>query len=412
MDRIRYEERETSYSFDEKRSISAKSNDCCCHCGKYAWWGYGATVDHFIPLYKGGTNRFINLVMLCKDCNREKDDKVVDIGYLGYLKDEYKKQLYNYQQAYIKSLDYVGRNRIFALDEYSIPVANQASFNNYRKGKSNKIKGQVYVFKKATMNDFKKLVDYYTKYLKKHDSYGGEENVMTNIMIWLKFGCIYYLEKNGEVAIMLPCTVKYIKNDWKYANKEIRGKHGEYYDDMSYVLNMYVFTYYSTDLMKTLSMHIVPHMVNYLLKEQGLVSIPVDINVLNDDKMKYAILVDKYGAPYNTANSLNGYPFEFSRVLYASDIDKQVEKTVDFFNNFKEEIEAIKGYFEDMPLYLRRNCEWMLYDFFSPKTIDDYDLLVDEDYKESNKKMLKDLRIKKIKENYNEQIKELSDRGL
>ena len=60
------------FTFDEREHIAAKSHHKCAHCGKEVYFGYGATVDHFVPLNKGGTNRDINLIMLCNDCNKEK----------------------------------------------------------------------------------------------------------------------------------------------------------------------------------------------------------------------------------------------------------------------------------------------------------------------------------------------------
>lgn len=35
------------------------------------------TVDHIIPLTRGGTNEFVNLQLLCRDCNQRKGPKIL-----------------------------------------------------------------------------------------------------------------------------------------------------------------------------------------------------------------------------------------------------------------------------------------------------------------------------------------------
>lgn len=46
-----------------------------CHwCAKALAWGE-TTLDHKIPLAKGGTNRRDNLCISCKECNSEKSDQ-------------------------------------------------------------------------------------------------------------------------------------------------------------------------------------------------------------------------------------------------------------------------------------------------------------------------------------------------
>ena len=37
-----------------------------------------ATVDHIIPLSKGGAEDFTNLQLLCRKCNVEKGDTILD----------------------------------------------------------------------------------------------------------------------------------------------------------------------------------------------------------------------------------------------------------------------------------------------------------------------------------------------
>lgn len=45
-----------------------------------------ATIDHLIPLSKGGDNRLENLVLACQECNRLKADKLPNEFKLPILK--------------------------------------------------------------------------------------------------------------------------------------------------------------------------------------------------------------------------------------------------------------------------------------------------------------------------------------
>lgn len=203
MKRERIQDRDY-FSYEEKCEISNKSHDRCCHCGKLAYWNYGATVDHFIPLHKGGTNRKINLIMLCEDCNKEKDDKIMDITYCRYLDDKYKEELAGYLDSYIISFDYINRNSIFACDEYSVILLNDTYYRAAVKNKKLRSRqmGITYKLKKATWGDFDKMCAYFKKYCQKYDCFASDEAVEVNISFWLQFGCIYYLERSGEVQIM------------------------------------------------------------------------------------------------------------------------------------------------------------------------------------------------------------------
>lgn len=52
----------------------------CFYCGKkmLSKDGHGddLTLDHFIPLSKGGTNHHTNYVLACRSCNLEKADQL------------------------------------------------------------------------------------------------------------------------------------------------------------------------------------------------------------------------------------------------------------------------------------------------------------------------------------------------
>lgn len=56
----------------------------CAYCGKRVYREVNnthnskATIDHIVPLSKGGTNAQYNLVLSCFECNNRKGSKEVD----------------------------------------------------------------------------------------------------------------------------------------------------------------------------------------------------------------------------------------------------------------------------------------------------------------------------------------------
>ena len=70
--RRRAAKRQGSVTTDQLLALSAKANGCCYYCrGKFK----KLTIDHIVPLSKGGRHDLDNLVMACGPCNLKKTDR-------------------------------------------------------------------------------------------------------------------------------------------------------------------------------------------------------------------------------------------------------------------------------------------------------------------------------------------------
>jgi HNH endonuclease. len=370
------------FSYDEKAEIARKSNNRCCHCGRTVFTGYGATVDHFVPLHKGGTNRNINLIMLCEDCNKEKDDKIMDVSYCKYLKDKYKQELDGYLNSYIISFDYINRNCMFACDEYSILLLQERNYVMTRKNKKLAKKydqlGTKYLFKKAFWSDFDKLCEYFKKYCKKYDCFGSDDAVKINISFWLQFGCIYYIERQGEIVLMNVFTIKHVTEMDRY-------------QDFEYVLNMYCFSYYSSENAFGLVVNSVTELSRFILAEQRLGFLPVNFLMLKDDKLFSAVVAYLTKGSFKVNEAINGFSAVPCIVLskekwktsqngkepgLESITEEDSRKLVKFFNHFSACNTSVAEYFKSNPDSMW--ADWMLYDIFSPEDIENLGIITEE----------------------------------
>lgn len=204
------------YDYEDRRIIMQKSNGLCAHCGKKLTIGYNATVDHFVPLNKGGINQKINCVMLCEECNKRKSSRIISPEYwLPYLKDEERKALTDYFDSYIQSFEYMSRRNLFCCDVYVVPLYTGNKINAKNKKQKENIERKLskkYSIIRAYPDDEPELVAFFTKYLKKIGQFGSEKAVEANIRFWLKFGCIYFIRnEEGNIEVMTPITLCYEK---------------------------------------------------------------------------------------------------------------------------------------------------------------------------------------------------------
>lgn len=115
MNRIKIVSRK-QFSKEEKEFIRLTTNGRCAHCGKKLKLE-DCTVEHIIPLNKGGTNDYVNLVVLCNNCNKEKDDLIADpLMYYPYISDLYTDSVQEMFEKYIENVSYIDRHNILYVD--------------------------------------------------------------------------------------------------------------------------------------------------------------------------------------------------------------------------------------------------------------------------------------------------------
>ncbi len=326
------------FTYEERKKIALKSHDRCCHCGKLTYFGYGATVDHFVPISRGGTNDDKNLVMLCMDCNKEKGHKILGPElYLKYIDDKYLREVDEYFDNYLDSFEYIERNNILACDEYGISVLQSACEKALLKAgrRPNKKKIDIekfsinYLMKRATEDDKERLEEYLYKYLVKRDSLDDKDSIKDNIAFWLKYGCIYYLENSDGIHYMAAFTarsIKLIENDGYKNDKD---------------LCLLLFPEGGNSLYLTITTGIVDSFLKFICREQKLLKIPVQIMFLKAEPLASKFFYIKR-IPYSNSGD---FCFSIVEHWFKSHSDKKnkedLERKADnalnhFFDKFKD----------------------------------------------------------------------------
>ena len=123
MARKRVEQRSYIPTFVKERVLSS-CNGICAHCGTSLKIGVNFTLEHVIPLNKGGKNDESNYVALCEDCNKAKSDDVVEPReYYKYLPKSRVKELQEIFENYCKSTDWLGYDNLFKTDQFTLVSA-------------------------------------------------------------------------------------------------------------------------------------------------------------------------------------------------------------------------------------------------------------------------------------------------
>ena len=194
--RARIEER-TPFPWAVKEPLLTETKGRCAHCGTPLDRYTNLSVDHFIPLSKGGTNDSENLTVLCDDCNLLKADMILPaIGWYPYLGTAKKKVLHERLKQYMRDTDYLAEDCLMPMDVFRIeaPVTIR---KNRPDGGYKQIRMPVYIRGTKMTNDdaFAWLMEY-RRHLQWRDAMGTVKHPS-------EFMAPYYILKKGDIEVAM-----------------------------------------------------------------------------------------------------------------------------------------------------------------------------------------------------------------
>lgn len=196
------------FSKDVKEDILRKSDGVCAHCGCPVAIGDNFTVEHVVPISKGGTNDLVNIVALCRTCNTTKGDCVWHpYEYLTYLHDENKKELGEYIDKYFRDKRWFTRNNFCQVDfkkiEVNIPFAGKQK--TLRRGNQTVLAQRCmtvnYKLQKALYYDLQDIYDMQIAYMKRNKLKVDKTEIKETISSAFLDGAIYYVARSDGTKI-------------------------------------------------------------------------------------------------------------------------------------------------------------------------------------------------------------------
>ena len=330
-------------SFEEKLDLSKKSGERCCHCGKKVYWGIPtnrATIEHFVPLSQGGTNRHINLIMLCEDCNFDKGEKILDPEtYLKYLDEPYKSKLMDYFESYIHSFEFFKRRNVLALDTYDFEMTTEGYDRGYRSNMGVGIIRIPVKVNRVMAEDIDEVSEYFIKYLKNLGRLDSEETARHNIEFWFNFACMYYVRgSTGEIINLAVICLNKHPVSYSVDNKIA----------IDHSFNIFIFPRYNNFKGFNVSALLCSKLPEVIAKEQDLEFIPIRVLAIPDEKFIY-----KFGS-YSDCSVFSVGCFKamqfIKRMQYTVPMDEdQIEKANEKINDFISKFDVIE---EEMDQYI------------------------------------------------------------
>lgn len=113
-----------------KRRLLKETKGLCAHCGTKLKPHDNMTVEHVIPLNKGGTNDESNLTVLCDICNKDKSDMILPISYYKYLPKDKRERLERQMSEYLHNVDYLSKDCLMIYDTYTVDIMAAAYKNS------------------------------------------------------------------------------------------------------------------------------------------------------------------------------------------------------------------------------------------------------------------------------------------
>ena len=209
MQRVQTESRK-HFDYYGRVQVLNKTGCKCARCGM-SLDTKSMTVDHFIPLSKGGSNDYSNLIPLCHDCNVIKNNYVMHpCDYINYLDDEHKDEILRIYDWYCEDYKWYNKNNLTIEDKAIIyyPLMLQSSKAHRKKGDWAKLYTGNAIIEKVDYSMMDELYEYITKYMKKYDLDTSElKDIMSEIF---GLGCLYRVRNNSGIIAVIPMKVEKI----------------------------------------------------------------------------------------------------------------------------------------------------------------------------------------------------------
>lgn len=293
--RQKVEER-TLFTEEERDRIAAKSGHKCARCGKPVYFGYGGTVDHYVPIALGGTNDMRNLFLMCKDCNEDKTDRVLEVeSAVPYADAEAKRQAKEYFNEYVEKFEYVDNHNMLKYDEYDVEAGSHVGRGSHRVA----VPARRLTLKRMVPKDLPALTEYFWDYLKRNGVSGSRELCRMDMEFWLKVGAVYSVSDREGMKVVIaatPCIDDGWDDDDAGDDADDADESGQ--DVPEEEITLSVFTYYSSYFWIQASLLFIESFAGHIVKERGLERLHVKIRVPAADQLAGPVLTTFSSAPH------------------------------------------------------------------------------------------------------------------
>ena len=238
MNRTQVEKRKTFW-LNQKKKMLAKSDGKCSHCGRTIDLK-SMTVEHVIPLSKGGTNDLSNTVALCSRCNKIKRNYVTEPQFFyHYLKDEYKVELEEAYNKFLNDFNWVSLKSYFKNDVFNSDVEGMLFVGDAKLSRADKRKMKLEIAKLQRLvvsldtRDFDEVISFCEKYGNRVLGLKEIKVNKTKIYEYLRDYAIYGIKRGSEYSGLM-----FIKPDvYLYYKPSIVIEILPLYEDCAYYLS-------------------------------------------------------------------------------------------------------------------------------------------------------------------------------
>lgn len=200
----RKKENRIYFDTETRERVLKKSKCKCAKCGKELNITT-MTIDHIIPLSKGGTNKEYNLIAMCKKCNKEKGSSVFKPSdyYKGipkYLLPKLDKMF----DEYMYGEDFFSWSNLFKQDIITIEtdITHKPS---RRCMKTYTVKSK---FQKAYYKDLNDIYEYLLYYYSVYkDKLYNKWYIKRLVSAVFTYGCWYFIRSGDSIKFLVGFTI-------------------------------------------------------------------------------------------------------------------------------------------------------------------------------------------------------------